>query len=150
MNKLRVLDYLSKIEELGEEALSADLMCTCGSNLFKIQHTGKQTRGVFTSQLVKKDQQLITKAICINCGAEIIIYNSKIDGTHKHQVDQVDSKFRDFNLAKSRSDFFQIRMMFNYYPDKMKENGVLTNDFEVIFVDISNKEVKKAYRLIEE
>ncbi len=150
MSKLRVLDYLSKIEELGEEALSADITCACGSNLFKIQHTGKQTRGVFTSHLAKKDQQLMVKAICNNCGAEIIIYDSKIDGTHMHQVDQVNSIFNDFKLSKFKSNSFQIRMMYNYYPDKMKENGVLTNDFEVIFVDISNKEVKKAYRLIEE
>lgn len=150
MEKLRVLDYLTNIEELGQEAMSANVTCSCGSNLFSIQHTGKQTKGILAPHLLKKDQQLIAKAICKACGQEIIVYNSEIDGTHRSHSDVKHPIFTSFQLSKFKSKFFQIKMMYNYYPDYFKENEILTNEFEMIFIDISNDEVKKAYRLIEE
>ncbi|MBU1094231.1 MAG: hypothetical protein KKH01_07195 [Firmicutes bacterium] len=150
MEKLRIQDHLSHIETFGEEAMSANLECTCGNHLFSIKHTGKQTKGILSSHLAKLDNQLIIQAVCKICKEEIIIYDSNTDGTHQYRSLNAHLEFADFQLSKYKSTYFQIRMMYNYFPFKMKENNLFTNEFEMILIDISNEEIRKTLRLYED
>ena len=82
--KLRILDFLTDIQEVNGVALSARLQCTCGCSDFNFLHTGKQTRGIFAPLIIKKNGQLVLKATCHCCGNSIIVYDSEIDGTCAH------------------------------------------------------------------
>ena len=64
--KLRILDYIKDVKEHNGVSLSAKLQCTCGCSNFEFSHTGKQTRGVFAPFIIKKNGQLILKAVCID------------------------------------------------------------------------------------
>jgi hypothetical protein len=52
--KLRILDNLINIKEHNNVDIAGKLMCDCGCNHFSIFHTGKVTKGIFASYLIKK------------------------------------------------------------------------------------------------
>ena len=79
-NKLRIIDNIKILEEHDNVAMACQLICDCGCNHFIIFHTGKVTKGIFAPYLIKKDKQIVIKAVCKDCGKSIIVFDSKIDG----------------------------------------------------------------------
>lgn len=77
MNKLKILDYLINICEFDGVAIEGNLQCSCFCNSFSIYHSGKQTKGIWSPFLVRKNKQLCIKAVCSCCGKSIIIYDFK-------------------------------------------------------------------------
>lgn len=145
--KLRILDFLTDIEEVNDVALSAKLQCTCGCTNFYFSHTGKQTKGILAPYIVKKKGQLILKALCHSCGNSIIVYDSEKDGTHT-SGNRLTTEFASF-VPKSLPNNLSVVIKYNYFPEKFKENGEYSNSFEncLIYIVENGKEGKA---LIEE
>ena len=80
MGKLRIINNWEIIEEIDNVALKGKLKCNCGCNEFYIYHTGKQTKGILSSDIVKYKKQVVINAQCVNCKEIIKIYDSTIDG----------------------------------------------------------------------
>lgn len=146
--KLRILDYIKDVKEHNGVSLSAKLQCTCGCSNFEFSHTGKQTRGIFAPFIIKKNGQLILKAVC-PCGNSIIVYDSTQDGTHAHN--NTDSPY-DFAplTVKSLPNQLSVVIKYNYFPEKLKTGEFYSNQFENCFIYIIDDNEKERKALIEE
>ena len=144
--KLRLSEYLKNVEEFNGVAISAKLHCTCGNCAFAFSHTGKQTKGILTPYIIRKNKQLVLKANCSKCGNEIVVYNSQIDGSTPKIAEET-HEFTTF-ATKNLSEF-EVVIKYNYFPEKLKEDGNYSNQFEDCFIYIidNGKETKA---LIEE
>ena len=63
MSKLRIIDNIQILKEVGKVALEASLVCDCGSEWFQVLHTGKKTKGFLRPWLVKKTSK---SPLCAN------------------------------------------------------------------------------------
>ena len=145
MKKLSILPYLTNIKEhsglnkgtLKNEscAIEATLTCSCGNDKFKIIHTGKQTKGILAPLIINKEKQLRVIAECPECANRIEIYNSSEDNSRNN--------FFDFSF--SNISVWQIKLMYNYFQQKMEFEG----EYSDIFADIFT-ENNKPKRLLEE
>lgn len=144
--KLRLSEYLKNVEEFNGVAISAKLHCTCGNCTFAFSHTGKQTKGILAPYIIRKNKQLVLKANCSKCGNEIVVYNSQIDGSTPKIAEETHeyTTFSTKNLSE-----FEVVIKYNYFPEKLKEDGNYSNQFEDCFIYIidNGKETKA---LIEE
>lgn len=128
---------LINVQENEKCALSGQLVCNCGCDQFEILHTGKEKKCFLFPPIVKNKNQLIIKARCSKCGAEITIYEHK--GTQ--------NDFKMFKL-KNGNSIFKIMMYYNYFEKNFKENGHYTNNYQNCFIDaVTNK---KRIRIVEE
>ena len=132
---LRILEHLYDVEEINGVSVSAKLRCACGNFSFTFSHTGKQTKGILAPYIVRKDKQLILRARCPKCGRVIEVFNSALDGTRARAEAEI-HEFSAFALPKSMEDEFEVVVKYNYFPEKLKENGVYSNSFEDCFVYI--------------
>ena len=144
--KLRILDYLTDIEDNNGIGFSAKLKCSCGVSKFKFYHTGKQTKGIFAPYIIKRNKQLALKAKCCKCNNEIIVYDSMVDGNKPKSAEEA-NEFAEFIIPKGSE--FEVVAKYNYYSEKLKEDGEYSNHFENCYVYLleNNKEGKA---LIEE
>ncbi len=140
--KLRIVEYLTDIEEVEGVALSANLCCSCGGRRFYFSYKGKQTKGILAPYLVKKGGQLVVKAICSRCKNAFVMYDSGLDGRHAKPW-KTDMKYADFALPTNRSDSYEVVVKYNYYPEKFKEDGVYSNAFEDCFAYLTDKNGKE-------
>ena len=62
MDELRIINNLEIIDEIDNVALKGKLNCNCGCNEFYIYHTGKQTKGTLSSDIVKHKKQDVINA----------------------------------------------------------------------------------------
>jgi hypothetical protein len=117
------------------------LKCNCGCNEFYIYHTGKQTKGILSSDIVKHKKQVVINAQCVNCNETIKIYDSTFDG-----IKPIDTKKYEFKklVLKKDIDTFKITMMYNYYKEDYK-----TNKFVECFIDVESAKLKKNKRIFE-
>ena len=91
--------------------------------------------------MVKKDKQIIIKAVCIKCGKTIVIYDSKIDGLNPSSRDaSSEEKF----ILSNGNDSFEIILKYNYFPKDFK-----TNKFYDCFVEIKNENMNRPKPLYE-
>ena len=140
-NQLRIFDNLRIVIERYEVALAGELVCDCGCEHFYIYHSGKQTKGILTPYLIRKDKQIVIKAVCERCGKEIIIYDSKIDGIKPLMNNEY--LVEKFTL-KNIKDSYEITLKYNYYKNDYK-----TNKFVECFIEIKNEDTKKVKQLYE-
>ncbi len=146
--KLRIIDYLSDIEEFNGVSFSAKIKCTCGENEFSFFHTGKQTMGIFSPCIIKRDGQLILKAICSSCEKSIIIYDSAKDGVTPKETNKK-YEFVPF-VSNKLPEQFSVVIKYNYFPDNMKIGNIYSNKFEDCFIYITDKKGREIEVLIEE
>lgn len=141
MDELRIINNLKIIEEIDNVALKGKLKCNCCCNEFYIYHTGKQTKGILFSDIVKHKKQVIINAQCVNCNEIIKIYDSTIDG-----IKPIDTKKYEFKKLELKKDIdtFKIIMIYNYYKEDYK-----TNKFVECFIEVENKKFKKSRRIFE-
>ena len=142
MSESRIMDNLEIIEEIDNVALKGKLKCNCGCNEFYIYHTGKQTKGILSSDIVKHKKQVVINAQCVNCKEIIKIFDSTIDGIESKNTKQYEFKKLVLNKA---IDKFKITIMYNYYKEDYK-----TNKFVECFIDVESEKLKKVKRIIEE
>lgn len=142
MDELRIINNLEIIEEIDNVALKGKLKCNCGCNEFYIYHTGKQTKRILSSDIVKHKKQVVINAQCVNCKEKVKIYDSTIDG-----IKPINAKQYEFKklVLKKDIDTFKIIMMYNYYKEDYK-----TNKFVECFIDVESEKLKKFKRIIEE
>lgn len=117
-------------------ALEADLKCSCGSETFRITHTGVTKKGLFSSNYIKKkDKQIIIKAKCTLCEKEYLIYDSTKDGSNPKGIPL--TEYIPFSVKDN--EIFKINLKYNFYPENF-----MTDKFEMIFIDakIDNKEIR--------
>lgn len=146
--KLRILEFLSNIQEYNSASISANLCCTCGNNKFVFLHTGKQTKGIFAPYIIKKNDQLILQAKCTCCGKNIEVYNSTIDGAKPKAVEpSID--FLPFVIPKSTANKFEVIIKYNYWPENLRSDNQYSNKFENCFIYIVDHG-KETKALIEE
>lgn len=141
INYLRIINNLDNIKEYSSEALSGVLKCNCGSNKFHIYHTGKQTKGILSSDIVKYKGQIIIYAKCLKCKEIIKVLDTNIDGIKPKEIQQ--QKFKKFILKKD-IDIFEITLMYNYYKKDYK-----TNRFVECFIAVENEKLIKPRRIYE-
>ena len=146
--KLRILEFLTDIQEVNGVALSAKLQCTCGCSDFEFSHTGKQTKGILAPLIIKKKGQLVLEAFCHCCGNSIIVYDSKKDGTRARD-NCLTGEFLPF-VSKSLPNNFSVIIKYNYFPETLKDGEVYSNQFENCFVYIVDDNGKEGKTLIEE
>ena len=138
-NKLRIIDNLNIYEIHDNVAIAGKLMCDCGCHLFSIYHTGKVTKGILAPYLIKKDKQIVIRAVCKDCGKSINIFDSKIDGIKPIMCDTYpEEKFQIKNIDEN----FEIVLKYNYYSKDYK-----TNNFVECFIEIKNKDMKQIKQL---
>lgn len=148
--KLRPLDYLTDIEERIDRnfaSIATKLKCSCGSTKFNYYHTGKQTKGILSPFIVKKDGQLQIKAICPVCQNTIELYNSNQDGVN-FEPTNASTEFQQF-VANKITNPFSVVLKYNYYTDNLKNEDGYTNQFENCFIYIVDEKGKEK-ALIEE
>jgi hypothetical protein len=146
--KLRILDFLTDIQEVNGVALSAKLQCTCGCSDFEFLHTGKQTKGILAPLIIKKKGQLVLEAFCHCCGNSIIVYDSGKDGT-RARGNCLTSEFVPF-VSKSLPNNLSVVIKYNYLPEKLKIEESYSNQFEQCFIYIADQNGKEGKALIEE
>ena len=146
--KLRILDFLTDIQEVNGVALSAKLQCTCGCSDFEFLHTGKQTKGILAPLIIKRKGQLVLKAFCHCCGNSIIVYDSEKDGT-RADGSYFTGEFVPF-VSKSLPNNLSVVVKYNYFPEKFKSGEVYSNQFENCFIYLLNDSGKQGKALIEE
>ena len=111
MDELRLINNLEIIEEINNAALKGKLKCNCGCNEFYIYHTGKQTKGILSPEIVKHKKQVVINAQCVNCKEIIKIFDSTIDS-----IKPINAKQYEFKklVLKKDIDTFKIIIMYNY------------------------------------
>ena len=146
--KLRVLGYLSDIEEYDGVSISAKLRCTCGSSEFEFSHTGKQTKGILAPYIIRKNGQLRLKASCHCCGNSLVVYDSTEISTNTGKK-SLPVEFVPF-AAKSLPNKLSVVIKYNYRPEKLKIEDTYSNHFENCFIYIMDKQGQEGKALIEE
>ena len=138
---LRIINNLEIIDEIDNVALKGKLKCNCGCNELYIYHTGKQTKGILSSDIVKHKKQVVINAQCVNCKEIIKIFDSTIDG-----IKPINAKQYEFKklVLKKDIDTFKITIMYNYYKEDYK-----TNKFVECFIDVESEKLKKNKRMFE-
>lgn len=134
MEELKTLKNLKNVVSIDNVALKGSLSCDCGNESFYVYHSGKVTKGILAPYIIKKNNQLIVVAKCCCCGNVITIF----DNNAATKIEK--EKF----IIPDLDDKFQVTLMYNYYPNNFK-----TNMYEELFVEIKNKDMKKAKILIE-
>ena len=112
-------------EEHDRVSCSGKLKCDCGCDEFFIEHTGKQTRGIFSPYIKKENKQILVSAKCSLCGKEILIYDTTKDGLKPVMVEHMEKKefvYKDINK-------FKVKIVLNYY-----EENYMTNKFFTIYI----------------
>ena len=141
MSELRILNNLQIINEIDNVAIKGKLVCSCGCEEFNIFHTGKQTKGIFTSDIVKIKGQIIIEAKCINCNESIKVLDTSIDGMKTKVIEQIEYKKL---IIKNHIDSFKIIMKYNYYKEDYK-----SNKFVDCFIDVSSNDLKSKRTIFE-
>lgn len=149
MEHLRVGAYLRDIKETGNAVLRGEIVCTCGNQCFSIYHSGRQTKGILSAFVAKKKGQLQVAAHCPACGRVMVLYDSARDGSRSKKKPSEEAK-QIFALRDYSPEEWRITMLYNYYPEKCKPQGVYSNDFEMIFIEVSNDHTPKPIRIVEE
>ena len=146
--KLRIVENLINIKNIEDTLLTANLQCTCGATEFKFSHTGKQTKGILSSYIVKKKGQLKLKAICPCCGRVIIVYDSTKDGVNPRDK----GSYNEFVplVSEKLPSKFPIVIKYNYFPEKFKFEDTYSNHFEMCFIYILDEFGNEGKPLIEE
>ncbi|MGM9969001.1 MAG: hypothetical protein ACI35S_01225 [Anaeroplasma sp.] len=140
-DKLRIINNLKIYKIHDNVAIEGKLICDCGCHLFSIFHTGKVTKGILAPYLIKKDKQIVIKAVCKDCGRTIIILDSKIDGINPLVCNTfTEKKFSIRNITEN----FEIDLKYNYYPEDFKSNRFVDS-----FIEIKNEDMKKTKILFE-
>ncbi|MBR2956219.1 MAG: hypothetical protein IKC54_03385, partial [Clostridia bacterium] len=80
MSKLRIINNIKILKKEDKVAMEASLVCDCGNEYFHVLHTGKQTKGLFRPWLVKNNKQITVTCKCRNCGKQLIVCDTTIDG----------------------------------------------------------------------
>ena len=131
---MRLKENLEIIENRNNVALRASLKCNCGCRSFSIFHSGKQTKGILSPHIKMKNKQLLIKTICSNCGNELIVFDSKFDGSHTTNIDHGELVEFIFNS----NNIFEICIAHNYFKE-----DYLTDRFHDIFVLAKTKKGKE-------
>jgi hypothetical protein len=145
MERLRTIDSLCNIEERDGCALKGDLVCSCGNDWFVIWYYGKRTKGLFfTADLVRKHGKMLVEARCSVCNEKNTVFDSDSMGRQKSHKN-VCPKEIEFPLIPFETRPVKIRLLYNYFPEKMH-----SIHFEDIFIEIDEANGRKWKRIVEE
>ena len=134
MHKLRIIKNIKILEEVDEVAIEAALVCDCGNECFRVLHTGKKTKGVLSPWLVKANKQISVKCKCRNCGKELIVYDTTIDGLKPLNVEKPNYA----ELEMKGKNAFKIVLYYNY-----KKEDYMTDRFYDCFIHAIDEDGKK-------
>ncbi len=134
MSRLRIADNLIINDKVSNVACKVSLICDCKNEHFYVRHTGKQTRGIFRPLLVKSNKQISIVCQCKNCGKEIKVYDSTVDGLNPLEA----TKANDFAFALKDRKVFRIFLYYNYF-----EEDFMTNRFVDCFIHITDEDNKE-------
>ena len=131
--ELKFKDYFVIEEEHEKVSVCGTLKCSCGCDKFKIFHTGKQTKGIFSPYIVKTNKQIFVEAKCLECGKVIQIYDTSYDGEKPIIVDHGENK----QFLYKEKENFKVRVFLNYY-----EENYMTNKFVTIYIHLIDENGK--------
>lgn len=116
-------------------ALEADFCCDCGSEIFRIAHSGHLRKGLFGSiSISERQNQLLIKCSCTNCGKQFHLYNSTKDGSTPQET--LVSECAPLTVKGENS--FHIKLRYNFMEEHYK-----TDQFEMFFLDVKIPGAKK-------
>ncbi len=141
MDELRILNNLKNIKEKDNVALTGNLFCDCECEQFYIYHTGKQTKGVLSPDIIKKNGKIVIIAKCTLCGEEIVIFDTSIDG-----IEVTEKSIEVLNQLKLKNNIskFRVTLSYNYFKQNFKSNYFLD-----IFIDVESDGLKSIRRIYE-
>ncbi|PKK97677.1 MAG: hypothetical protein CVV58_00100 [Tenericutes bacterium HGW-Tenericutes-3] len=145
MEKFYLIDNLCRVEEIENCALKGDLVCSCGNEFFSVFYNGKLTKGILASDLVRNKGTLFVEGRCTVCDENIKIFDSSTMGNPKKRAKSLQSDIIGQNLIQYGLRPFNVRVLLNYMPDKMK-----SDDFEEIFIEVKEMNGAKWKRIVEE
>ena len=125
MSRLRIINNLKILKEVDKVAIEASLVCDCGNECFYVSHTGKKTKGILSSWLIKNDKQISVMCKCKDCGKKIIVCDTTIDGLKPLDIEK--SNYAEF--AIKGKNIFKIILYYNYW-----EEDYMTNRFYDCFI----------------
>ena len=132
--ELSIKKYFEVIEEYDGVSVVGNLKCSCGGNYFSVYHTGKQTKGIFSSYVKKENKQILIEAKCDSCGKNISVYDTNIDGEKPLMIEHSESK-QFFYKGVSN---FKIKIYLNYYREYY-----MTNKFISIYIHLFDNNDKR-------
>ena len=134
MSKLRIIDNLIILEEANKVAVEASLVCDCGNEYFYVSHTGKKTKGLLSPWLIKNNKQISVMCKCKDCGKEIIVCDTTIDGLKPLDIEKPNYT----ELAIKGKNVFKIILYYNY-----QEEDYTTDRFYDCFIHAIDEDGKK-------
>lgn len=127
--KLSFNDYFVIENEHDKVSVCGKLKCDCGSEKFKIFHTGRQTKGIFTPCIKKEKKQLLVEVKCSKCEKKIKIYDTSVDG--EKPTMNMNDFFEKKQFIYKNNEEFKVRVLINYY-----EENYMTNKFASIYINL--------------
>lgn len=91
--------------------------------------------------LKEREHQIVIKAKCSKCSKIYILYDSTKDGNNPKGTPS--SNYQNLTL-KNNNHLFYINLKYNYLKEYFK-----TDHFEMILIDIKEKDSNKAIRIFE-
>ena len=134
MSKLRIIDNIKILTEVDEIAMEASLVCDYGNESFRVLHTGKKTKGILSPWLVKANKQISVMCKCGNCGKELIVCVSTIDGLNPLLIEKPNYA----ELAIKGKNVFKIILYYNY-----QKEDYMTDRFYDCFIHAIDENGKK-------
>lgn len=125
--ELSFKNYFIVEEKHDKVAVCGHLKCDCGCEEFKIFHTGKQTKGIFSSHIKKEEKQILIEAKCSKCGKKIKLYDTSIDGEKPVMVTHLD----ELQFIYKNKEDYKVKIYMNYY-----EENYMTNKFVSIYIHL--------------
>lgn len=119
--ELRFKEYFHPAEEREHIAAKGYLQCSCGSRIFAVRHSGRQTKGILAPYIAEVDHQVRIEAVCAACGQRIPLLDSTIDGLTPRPADL--QPLTELVCKGQRQ--FPLEAAFNYW----EEADYMTNLF---------------------
>ncbi|MFH0993841.1 MAG: hypothetical protein V1761_05790 [bacterium] len=145
MERLSTFDHLCHIEEKAGCTLQGDLVCSCENEWFSLFYFGKQTKGILSPDIVRKQKTLFLEGRCFVCGAKITIFDSASMGSSARGAKNNPSTTNGWPLMPFGIRPYKIKVLYNYMP-----SNLYSVNFEEIYVEAKASEATKWKRIVED
>lgn len=142
---LPAANHLDHLIEYDDDSIQGELVCECGCREFIILHTGRQTRGLFRSELVKRDGQIRIKARCAACSKEYPLYCPAMENANARDFEG--PGFEEFSPPNLRTNKWRLSLHYDWDEKLGKREGRWHSDFFQMCIDVWNDEKPKKRRI---
>jgi len=143
---LPVENNLTNITEWDDDCLTGDLICDCGCREFIIQHTGRQTLGLFQPNIKAGSGPLFIAARCCSCSRKLLLHYSEPE---YNPSDEARADYHDLILRRSLHNRWSVRINYGWPEKSGKDDGHWNVAYTDVNIDIFSPEHPKPIRIFE-